>query len=132
VRDIDGERRDTVVQKIIASAHAIAERRGCEVTVEVINQDPPATCGKDVVAAVTASVEQLGLPNQVMVSRAYHDALFMAKFTSTGMIFIPCRDGVSHRPDEFASDRDIAHGVRTLGLTLARLSYGTQNHHEEL
>lgn len=132
VRDIDGGRRDAVVQKIIASAHAIAERRGCEVTVAVINQDPPATCGEDVVAAVTASVEQLGLTHQVMVSRAYHDALFMAKFTSTGMIFIPCRNGVSHRPDEFASDRDIAHGVQTLGLTLARLSYGMNHYHEEL
>jgi acetylornithine deacetylase/succinyl-diaminopimelate desuccinylase-like protein len=39
----------------------------------------------------------------------------------TGMIFIPCRNGWSHRPDEFASPEDITNGVRVLALTMAAL-----------
>lgn len=41
------------------------------------------------------------------------------------MIFIPCRGGVSHRPDEFSSPKDIAQGVHVLALTMAQLSKGT-------
>jgi ureidoglycolate amidohydrolase len=61
-----------------------------------------------------------------MVSRAYHDSLFMAQIAPTGMIFIPCRKGVSHRPDEFSSPEAIGNGVKALALTLAQLSLGTQ------
>jgi acetylornithine deacetylase/succinyl-diaminopimelate desuccinylase-like protein len=59
------------------------------------------------------------------VSRAYHDSLFMARLAPTGMIFIPCRGGWSHRPDEFASQRDVTNGVGVLALTMARLSGGS-------
>ena len=38
-----------------------------------------------------------------MISRAYHDSLFMARIAPTGMIFIPCKAGISHRPDEYSS-----------------------------
>jgi ureidoglycolate amidohydrolase len=57
-----------------------------------------------------------------MVSRAYHDSLFMSRIAPTSMIFIPCHKGYSHRPDEFASTTDIANGVAVLALTLASLS----------
>ena len=57
-----------------------------------------------------------------MISRAYHDSLFMARIAPTGMIFIPCRDGISHRPDEFSSPEAIARGVEVLALVLARLT----------
>ncbi len=55
-----------------------------------------------------------------MVSRAYHDTLFMAQICPTTMIFIPCRGGVSHRPDEYSSPEQIAAGVRVLAHTLAQ------------
>jgi N-carbamoyl-L-amino-acid hydrolase len=57
-----------------------------------------------------------------MVSRAYHDSLFMAQRFPTGMIFIPCRGGVSHHPDEFAEPDAIRRGVEVLALTLADLA----------
>ena len=74
------------------------------------------------IAAATAAAEQLGASHARLVSRAYHDALFMAQIAPTGMIFIPCRGGWSHRPDEYASPGDIEVGVRALALTLARLA----------
>jgi N-carbamoyl-L-amino-acid hydrolase len=57
-----------------------------------------------------------------MVSRAYHDSLFMAQIAPISMIFIPCRGGVSHRPDEYAKPADIANGTRVLAAALARLA----------
>jgi len=62
------------------------------------------------------------LPFQKMVSRAYHDSLFMSQIAPTGMLFIPCRSGYSHRPDEFASPEDIARGTLILAESLAELS----------
>ena len=46
-----------------------------------------------------------------MVSRAYHDSLFMSRIAPAAMLFIPCRNGYSHRPDEYASPEDIARGA---------------------
>ncbi len=57
-----------------------------------------------------------------MISRAYHDCLFMALLCPTAMIFIPCRDGISHRPDEYASPEQIEIGVQVLAHTLADLA----------
>jgi acetylornithine deacetylase/succinyl-diaminopimelate desuccinylase-like protein len=61
-----------------------------------------------------------------MISRAYHDALFMARIAPTGMIFIPCRGGISHRPEESTEPEQIARGIAALALTLARLAGTTQ------
>jgi acetylornithine deacetylase/succinyl-diaminopimelate desuccinylase-like protein len=49
-----------------------------------------------------------------MISRAYHDSLFMAQVCPMTMIFIPCFKGYSHRPDEFSSPQQIEKGVRVL------------------
>jgi hypothetical protein len=49
----------------------------------------------------------------------------MAQIAPTAMIFIPCRDGLSHHPDEYASPEQIVRGVKTLALTLAQLAGGT-------
>lgn len=125
IRDIDGDRRDRVVAAVKAEAQRIAENRAVRLRFDVINQDPPATCGAQVVVAVEQAVQHLGLSSKHMVSRAYHDSLFMAQIAPTGMIFIPCRHGYSHRPDEFASPEDIERGVRVLALTMARLAGGS-------
>jgi N-carbamoyl-L-amino-acid hydrolase len=65
-----------------------------------------------------------GLAYKKMVSRAYHDSLFLAQIAPIGMIFIPCRLGVSHKPDEYASTEDIARGTEVLAEALAELAAG--------
>jgi ureidoglycolate amidohydrolase len=125
VRDIDGERRDGVVSSILESAQSIAKKRKVRLETQMINQDPPASCDDRIQAAIAASAKELGLSTKKMVSRAYHDSLFMARLAPTGMVFIPCKGGYSHRPDEFSSERDIGNGVGVLALTMAQLSEGT-------
>jgi N-carbamoyl-L-amino-acid hydrolase len=57
-----------------------------------------------------------------MISRAYHDSLFISHIAPVAMLFIPCRHGYSHRPDEYAAPEDIARGALVLAETLACLS----------
>jgi ureidoglycolate amidohydrolase len=57
-----------------------------------------------------------------MVARAYHDSSFVSCIAPTAMLFIPCRGGVSHRPDEYASPEWIGGGVHVLSRTLAALA----------
>jgi N-carbamoyl-L-amino-acid hydrolase len=57
-----------------------------------------------------------------MVSRAYHDSLFISRIAPVAMLFIPCRNGYSHRPDEYAAPDDIVRGTLVLAEALAALS----------
>jgi acetylornithine deacetylase/succinyl-diaminopimelate desuccinylase-like protein len=89
---------------------------------EEINADPPAAADPKTVAIVETVCGELGLRSLRMVSHAYHDSLFMARISPTTMIFIPCRNGWSHRPEEFATLQHITSGVEVLAHTMARLS----------
>ena len=75
-----------------------------------------------VLITVKKSAKTMGLSQKRMPSRAYHDALFMAQIAPAGMIFVPCKNGWSHRPEEFTSAQNIDNGVKVLALTLAELA----------
>ena len=122
IRDTDKVRRDTVIDSWKAFAEKVAERRGVQISFETVNADPPAACSPDVLDAVQNAVDACGYSGERMVSRAYHDSLFVARFAPVAMIFTPCRDGVSHRPDEYASPEWINSGIEVLAQTLARLA----------
>lgn len=122
IRDIDGLRRDSVIQAIDTAQREIAARRGVTIEVETINADDPASCDPRIVAALVEAAERQKLPWRKMVSRAYHDSLFMSRLAPTAMLFIPCRNGYSHRPDEFASPEHIAQGAAVLAETLRSLA----------
>jgi N-carbamoyl-L-amino-acid hydrolase len=122
VRDIDPAPRDRVLAEIRAAVDRVAAARGLRATFQTLNADPPASAGAEVVAAIEASCRELELPYLSMISRAYHDALFMARVAPTGMIFIPCKGGISHRPEEYSSPDEIARGIAVLARTLAYLA----------
>jgi ureidoglycolate amidohydrolase len=122
VRDIDEARRDATLRKIQQAFGAVALRRGVEAELEQVNADPPAFCDSHVVDTLIQACETHGLPFERMISRAYHDSLFMSRIAPTAMLFIPCRGGVSHRPDEYATPEAIAQGTLVLAEALAQLS----------
>jgi N-carbamoyl-L-amino-acid hydrolase len=122
VRDVALGPRDRAVQVVRDAVSAVSQQRGVRAAVETLNADPPAAMAAPVIAAVESACRQLGCASKRLVSRAYHDSLFMAQVCPAGMIFIPCRGGVSHRPDEYASPAAIRAGVEVLARTLAELS----------
>jgi ureidoglycolate amidohydrolase len=122
VRDTDLARRDGVMCALETAAKQISERRGVSIRIELLNADAPAECAPDVIDALSASCRKHGQKFLPMISRAYHDSLFMARIAPVAMLFIPCRNGYSHRPDEYASIEDIARGSLVLAETLASMS----------
>ncbi len=122
VRDTDAERRDGVLYAITQSCARISEKRGVAITSELVNADSPAISDSHLVDTISSVCSRLNIPSMPMVSRAYHDSLFMARIAPMAMIFIPCRNGVSHRPDEYSSPEAIAEGVLILANTLAELA----------
>jgi ureidoglycolate amidohydrolase len=122
LRDVDAGRRDRMVEEVLMVAARVAEARGLDARIETLNLDPPMQSAGQVGDLIGATCRDLGLPSRPMVSRAYHDTLFMARIAPTAMIFIPCRGGYSHRPEEYSSPEQIAAGVRVLAGSLARLS----------
>ena len=122
IRDTDEQRRNRVLREIEQACGQVAAKRKLQVRVTPINADAPATCSPRVINAMVEAAEENGLPYKKMVSRAYHDSLFMARIAPTGMVFIPCRGGVSHRPDEYSAPQEIENGVKVLAATLAKLS----------
>jgi len=126
VRDTDLTRRDAVMQTIERASHNIAVERHVSIQSEILNADAPAVCAPEVRAALSDSCRQHGFPFLEMVSRAYHDSLFISRIAPTGMLFIPCRNGYSHRPDEYAAPEDIARGTLVLAEALAKLCSSSQ------
>lgn len=122
LRDINEDSRQIAEQSIRQSADAIARKRGLTIGIETLHADPPATCDDSVVAAAQQAAIASDASHKSMISRAYHDSLFIARIAPIGMIFIPCRGGVSHRPDEFSTPDQIKIGVEVLARTLAELS----------
>jgi ureidoglycolate amidohydrolase len=122
IRDIDGARRDKVLERVRTAAEAYGPERGVTTSVELINADPPTTCDPAILDAIEASAAEAGLKSQRMISRAYHDSTFMSLVAPVSMIFIPCKDGISHRPEEYASPEAIRGGVEVLARTLSRLA----------
>ena len=122
IRDTELQRRDAVIREMEAACRSISEKRHVSVHAEVLNADAPANSAPLIVDALVRSCRKHGLSFLPMVSRAYHDSLFMARIAPVAMLFIPCRNGYSHRPDEYASPEDIARGTLVLAETLAELS----------
>jgi N-carbamoyl-L-amino-acid hydrolase len=122
IRDIDPIRRERIMQAVRRDVEDLSARREVSITESLVNADDPALCSPHIVEILNEVCQRNSIPAKQMVSRAYHDSLFIARIAPIAMIFIPCRDGVSHRPDEYASPADIALGARVLAATLSKLA----------
>ena len=122
IRDTDLKRRDGVIKSMENACNSISASRHVTIHTELLNADAPAECAPAVVEALSQACRKHEQKFLLMISRAYHDSLFMSRIAPTAMLFIPCRNGYSHRPDEYASPEDIARGTLVLAETLAALS----------
>jgi ureidoglycolate amidohydrolase len=124
LRDTQLAARDIALRRIRENIAAVVQRRGVKAHLETINQDPPAVCDASLVQAALQTAVRLGFSARRMVSRAYHDSLFMAQVCPTTMLFIPCRNGISHRPDEYTSPEAIYKGTLVLAQLLEQCASG--------
>ncbi len=101
---------------------AIAAERGLAVDWEDLGHTGPVTFHEPVIALVEGAAGRLGYPARRIDSGAGHDAKYMARLCPTGMIFIPCAEGISHNEAERITPEHAAAGANVLLHTLADLA----------
>ena len=94
---------------------------GLDIRVEPVSHASPTPCAPIVRDAIRAAASSLGLSSRDLPSGAGHDGVFVAQTGPIGMIFVPCRDGRSHAPDELIEPHQAADGARVLFETVRRL-----------
>ena len=122
IRSISKVARNSVVTLVKEFIDITAEKRGLSYTIETIAQDYPVEMHPAMIREIEEAVKSVGVEYMTMPSGAGHDAMHWAEVVPTGMIFIPCRDGISHNPAEFAEMDDIVTGAAVLDKVLRKLS----------
>ena len=122
IRSISKVARNSVVTLVKEFIDITAEKRGLSYTIETIAQDYPVEMHPAMIREIEEAVKSVGVEYMTMPSGAGHDAMHWAEVVPTGMIFIPCRDGISHNPAEFAEMDDIVTGAEVLDKVLRKLS----------
>ena len=97
-----------------AAFEGIAREAGLTCAMEEILYFAPIAFDEDCVAAVRQGAEAQGYGHRDMISGAGHDACYLSKVAPTGMIFVPCKDGLSHNEAESATPEDLAAGCNVL------------------
>ena len=122
IRSISEVARNSVVTLVKEFIDITAEKRGLSYTIETIAQDHPVEMHPAMIREIEEAVKSVGVEYMTMSSGAGHDAMHWAEAVPTGMIFIPCRDGISHNPAEFTEMDDIVTGAAVLDKVLRKLS----------
>lgn len=108
-------------QQLRERLEAIAHQRGLRVSVSPHWVSPATPFDAQCVAAVQQAVDGLGYPQQSIVSGAGHDAILLARYCPTAMVFIPCVGGLSHNEAEDVLPQDVRQGADVLlNAVLAR------------
>ncbi|WP_213769805.1 M20 family metallo-hydrolase [Bradyrhizobium sp. dw_78] len=107
---------DAVVDRIDAEIRRLveAEKGPCAVELRQIAHAPSLTFSDEVRSLVARAADDLSLPSMDIYSAAGHDARQLHYVCPTGMIFVPCRGGISHNPAEWAEPAHVAAGARVL------------------
>jgi beta-ureidopropionase / N-carbamoyl-L-amino-acid hydrolase len=91
------------------------------VTASRVSDAHPVPCDPGIVATLDGACDAVGARHRRMASGAGHDTAWMARIARAGLIFVPCREGRSHAPEEFAETGDIALGAAVLAEAVRRL-----------
>lgn len=122
LRDTDAEAKRRIAKKVQTAARRIAKKWKLDVSIETLTDESPVPLSERVRQVSAAACRACGIPFLELPSGAGHDAMYLAEITEAGMIFVRCREGVSHNPAEFVEPRDIAAGAAVLAETALRLA----------
>ncbi len=95
-------------------AARLSAESGLPIDIKLVTSFPATQFHADCVQAVARATQALGYSHMEAVSGAGHDAVYMAKLVPAGMIFIPCKDGISHNEIEDAQPEHITAGCNVL------------------
>ncbi|KDP84373.1 allantoate amidohydrolase [Cupriavidus sp. SK-3] len=96
------------------AAAQLAARTGLSIGIEQVVYFPPQPFDARMVASVRAAARRLALPEMDVISGAGHDAVYLARVAPAAMIFVPCKDGISHNEIEDARPEHLEAGCNVL------------------
>jgi N-carbamoyl-L-amino-acid hydrolase len=109
--DADCEAMDADIRAV---ADRISRETGLPIAINLVSSYPAQPFHADCVDAVARAAKALGYSHMPVVSGAGHDAVYMARLAPAGMVFIPCKDGISHNEIEDATPADLTAGCTVL------------------
>jgi allantoate deiminase len=122
VRHQDDAIRDKACETLRAASTLIARRRDMDCAFAAIQESSSVPCEAGLRSVLAEAIRARGLPDCELPSGAGHDAVALAELCPVAMLFVRCRNGISHHPDEFASESDIAVALDVLVGAVDRLA----------
>ncbi|MCC6547278.1 allantoate amidohydrolase [Candidatus Sumerlaeota bacterium] len=126
IRHPDDETRRVAVTQILMHANSIAERRKARFAIENRSDRGAVAMNQGISDVLKKAMQGEELPAPELVSGAGHDAMIMAHIAPTAMLFVRCKGGVSHHPDESVSIPDVADAIRVTAGFLKTFSTSTK------
>ncbi len=125
LRSSEDATRKHAEQQILSTFDAVAERRGLTITTHCRHQASSVTCDEQLCSQLATAIQTSGYRPLTLSSGAGHDAMAIAALTPMAMLFVRCKDGLSHHPDESMTREDAAAAADVLLNFLRQINAGT-------
>lgn len=122
VRCYDDKVRAEAIERIKTELRAIAAREQTEYKLTSLNHVNHTEFSSHIRQTITDTVNDLGIGETQLVSRAFHDAMYLSNVTDVGLIFVPSVDGKSHTETEYTAWEDVLAGASVYANAVYRLS----------
>jgi allantoate deiminase len=130
LRHPDDAARERLRDYLERRAQEIAASRGCEHEWQLRQETPAVPVDPGLSELLARAVEDSGLPVHRLPSGAGHDAAQMAALTDVALLFVRCKEGISHNPAESVTREDVAAAIEVMGRFLTLLAEGERSGHE--
>ena len=121
LRDIDLERRNRYEKQLRDKIESITKKHNLTYSISEDTKSDPRYCADWIKEIIHAECEKLNLDAPELMSGPFHDALALSYVCDYGMIFVRCKDGISHNPLEYSSYEDLAIGANVLLGTVTQV-----------
>lgn len=111
IRDRSNKSMEDLKLKIEEIINKVCNKRGLSFNIQFVSSSDAVVLDEELNNRLSNIATKLGIKHKIMSSGAGHDAMKFANLTKTGMIFIPCKDGISHNPKEYAKVEDAVYGA---------------------
>jgi allantoate deiminase len=122
--------RERLRDHLKARAKEIAASRGCDCSWELRQETPAVPADPNLSALAAKAVEDSGLPVHRLPSGAGHDAAQMAALTPMAMLFVRCKEGISHNPAESVTKEDVGAAIEVMSRFLELVAEGERSGRE--
>lgn len=114
LRDIDLDRRHRYEKQLMDKIEAVTKKHQLTYTISEDTNNEPRYCAEWIKDIIRTECKRLALDASELMSGPFHDAMALSYACDYGMIFVRCKDGISHNPLEYASYEDLALGAEVL------------------